>query len=46
RELGVAAAMSNYLLIMLMLLTLFMLAFNRWQEYRLAKAQRAIEEDL
>jgi len=45
RELGVAAAMSNYLLIMLMLLTLFMLAYNRWQEYRVAKAHRAIEED-
>lgn len=46
RELGVAAAMSNYLLIMLMLLTLLMLAYNRWQEYRLAKARRAIEEDM
>lgn len=46
RELGVAAAMSNYLLIMLMLLTVMMLAYNRWQEYRLAKARRAIEEDM
>lgn len=46
RELGVAAAMSNYLLIMLMLLTVMMLAYNRWQEYRLAKARKAIEEDM
>lgn len=45
RELGVAAAMSNYMLIMLMLLTLIMLGFNRWQEYRLVKAQRAVGED-
>ncbi|MBX2839298.1 MAG: sugar ABC transporter permease [Gammaproteobacteria bacterium] len=46
RELGVAAAMSNYLLMMLLLLTMFMLFYNRWQEYRAAKAKRAIEEEL
>lgn len=46
RELGVAAAMSNYLLIMLLILTLFMLAYNRIQEYRAARAVRLIEEDI
>lgn len=44
RELGVAAAMSNFLLIMLMILTVCMLAYNRWLEYRAARAMRAIEE--
>ncbi len=34
RELGVAAAMSNYLLILLLFLTLGMFAFTRWQEAR------------
>ena len=46
RELGVAAAMSNYLLMMLLLLTVFMLAYNKWQELRAAKALRIIEVDL
>ncbi len=46
RELGVAAAMSNYLLIMLMFLTLVMLAYNRIQEYRAARAVRAIEDEM
>ena len=45
RELGVAAAMSNYLLILLMLLTVGMFAFNRWQEARAAKVRMAAEED-
>lgn len=45
RELGVAAAMSNYLLIMLLLLTVVMLAYNRFQEYRSARAVRLIEEE-
>ncbi len=46
RELGVAAAMSNYLLMMLLLLTIVMLAYNRIQEYRAARAVRMIEEDV
>ncbi len=46
RELGVAAAMSNYLLMMLLLLTVLMLTYNRWIEYRANKAQRAAEEAL
>jgi len=44
RELGVAAAMSNYLLMMLLVLTLAMLAYNRWIEYRVSKARRVAEE--
>ena len=43
RELGVAAAMSNYLLILLMLLTVAMFAFTRLQEKR-AERQRALIE--
>lgn len=45
RELGVAAAMSNYLLMLLMILTLSMFAFNRWQERRAARLAAAIQED-
>ncbi|MEM6590110.1 MAG: sugar ABC transporter permease [Pseudomonadota bacterium] len=45
RELGVAAAMSNYLLILLLLLTVAMFAFNRWQEARAAKQNALIEEE-
>lgn len=45
RELGVAAAMSNYLLMMLLLLTMFMLTYTKIQEYRTARAARLIEED-
>jgi len=45
RELGVAAAMSNYLLILLLLLTLAMFAFNRLQEIRAARIRNAVEED-
>ncbi len=44
RELGVAAAMSNYLLIMLLVLTVCMLAYNRWMEYRAARAMRVAAE--
>ncbi|MEP4194685.1 MAG: sugar ABC transporter permease [Aliishimia sp.] len=44
RELGVAAAMSNYLLILLLFLTLAMFAFNRWQEVRAARIRTAAEE--
>ncbi|MEO1470358.1 MAG: sugar ABC transporter permease, partial [Pseudomonadota bacterium] len=45
RELGVAAAMSNYLLILLLVLTLGMVAFARWQEARAARLRMAVEED-
>ena len=45
RELGVAAAMSNYLLILLLLLTVAMFAFNRIQEIRAARVRDAVEED-
>lgn len=46
RELGVAAAMSNYLLILLMILTVSMFAFTRWQEHRAARLAAAIQEDV
>jgi len=45
RELGVAAAMSNYLLILLLLLTVAMFAFTRIQEARAARLRMAAEED-
>ena len=45
RELGVAAAMSNYLLLMLMILTLSMFGFTRWQERRANRLAAAIQED-
>ncbi|MEM8596287.1 MAG: sugar ABC transporter permease [Pseudomonadota bacterium] len=45
RELGVAAAMSNYLLMLLMILTLAMFAFTRWQEIRARKAAAKIEQE-
>ncbi|WP_375280232.1 carbohydrate ABC transporter permease [Pseudooctadecabacter sp.] len=45
RELGVAAGMSNYLLLMLMILTLSMFAFTRWTERRAARLAAAIQED-
>lgn len=45
RELGVAAAMSNYLLLMLMLFTICMFGFTRWQERRSARLAAAIQED-
>jgi len=44
RELGEAAAMSNYLLMLLMVLTLGMFAFTRWQEAR-ARRLRFTEEE-
>ena len=46
RHLGEAAAMANYLLILLMALTLGMLAFNSWQEKRTARIRAAAEEDI
>lgn len=45
RELGVAAAMSNYLLILLLLLTLAMFAVTRLQEARAARVRAAQEDD-
>ncbi len=45
RELGVAAAMSNYLLLLLLALTMGMFAFTRWQEARAARVRMAAEED-
>jgi multiple sugar transport system permease protein len=44
RELGEAAAMSNYLLMLLMVLTLGMFAVTRWQEAR-ARRQRFADEE-
>ena len=44
RELGVAAAMSNYLLMLLLLLTVAMFAFTRWQEARAARIRAAAED--
>ncbi|MEO1308635.1 MAG: sugar ABC transporter permease, partial [Pseudomonadota bacterium] len=41
RELGEAAAMSNYLLILLMILTLSMFGFTRWQEARANRVRMA-----
>lgn len=46
RELGTAAAMSNLLLILLMLLTITMFAFNRWQEIRASKLREISEEEV
>lgn len=46
RELGEAAAMSNYLLMLLMLLTLGMFAFTRWQEARSQRLKATAEEEV
>lgn len=43
RELGVAAAMSNYLLILLMVLTLAMFLYSKAAEARAARARRAVD---
>jgi multiple sugar transport system permease protein len=45
RELGVAAAMSNYLLILLLFLTVAMFAFTRWQEARANRLRAAVQEE-
>lgn len=45
RELGVAAAMSNFLLILLLLLTIGMFLYNKIAEARKAKLRAAVEED-
>ncbi|MEM1129965.1 MAG: sugar ABC transporter permease [Pseudomonadota bacterium] len=45
RELGVAAAMSNYLLMLLMLLTLAMFAFSKIQAIRADRIRAAAQEE-
>ena len=45
RELGAAAAMSNYLLIALLALTLAMFAFTRWQENRATRMAQKVREE-
>ena len=45
RELGEAAAMSHYLLMLLMVLTLGMFAFTRWQEARSRRLKFTAEEE-
>ena len=45
RELGVAAAMSNYLLLLVLILTLGMFAITRLQEARAARQARQIQEE-
>jgi len=45
RELGEAAAMSNYLLMLLMILTLGMFAFTRWQEARARRLRFTGQEE-
>ncbi len=45
RELGVAAAMSNYLLILLFVLTLAMFGCTRIQELRTQRAARRVQEE-
>ena len=45
RELGEAAAMSNFLLLLLMVLTLGMLVFTRWQEARVQRLRIQVEEE-
>jgi multiple sugar transport system permease protein len=43
--LGEAAAMSNYLLMLLMILTLSMFGFTRWQEAR-ARCLRFADQEV
>lgn len=45
RELGVAAAMSNYLLILLMVLTIAMFVYNKVVESRALRLSQAVKED-
>ena len=45
RELGTAAAMSNYLLMMLLILTAAMFAFNKIQAARAARLRTAVREE-
>ena len=43
QELGVAAAMSNYLLILLLILTLITFAYNKVQELKAIRQRQAVE---
>lgn len=43
QELGVAAAMSNYLLILLLILTFITFAYNKLQELRVIRQKQAME---
>ena len=45
RELGTAAAMSNYLLILLLLFTIMMFVFTRLQKARAATMTRQVQQD-
>ena len=45
RELGVAATMSNYLLLLLLALTLAMFAITRWQEAKSRRMRVVVEEE-
>lgn len=45
RELGVAAAMSNYLLLVLMMLTIAMFVYTKISESRAERQKRIVEED-
>lgn len=45
RELGIEAAMSNYLLLLLLILTLGMFAITRLQETRATRQARQIQEE-
>ena len=46
RELGVAAAMSNYLLMLLLILTAAMFGYTKLQEARQVRMRAAAEEDV
>lgn len=46
RELGTAAAMSNYLLIMLLFLTMAMFGYTKFQERRALRVREAAEADI
>ncbi|MCP4077322.1 MAG: sugar ABC transporter permease [Gammaproteobacteria bacterium] len=46
RELGVAAAMSNYLLMLLLILTIIMLAYNKIQELQAVRLRMAAEKEV
>jgi multiple sugar transport system permease protein len=45
RALGEAAAMSNYLLMLLMILTLGMFALTRWQELRARRLRMTVQKE-
>ena len=45
RELGVAASMSNYLLMLVLILTIIMLAYSKFQEMHAARLRLATKEE-